>query len=98
MNRRGLLALGLPLAMSAVAGADAALAQPAALPPAKHPLFPDDDQFWFETVRAFGNAEYGGAQFGEVLSTSAAIESGDYDSWYDAWNATADRTAKEAEV
>src|SRR5882672_8994803 len=62
----------------------------------KKPLFPDDVQFWYETQRAFGAAEYGGAQFGEVLATSARIKSGDYDSWYDAWNDTADRTAKEA--
>jgi pimeloyl-ACP methyl ester carboxylesterase len=59
-------------------------------------LFPDDAQFWFETQRAFGAAEYGGALFGEVLSTSARIEAGDYDSWYQAWNDTADRVAREA--
>jgi dienelactone hydrolase len=97
MNRRDLFALAAPLALVA-AGATGAEAQPAAAPPPgpKHPLFPDDDQFWFETVRAFGNAEYGGGQFGEVLATSALIKAGDYDSWYDAWNATADRVAKEA--
>jgi hypothetical protein len=39
----------------------------------KKPLFPDDVQFWYETQRAFGAAEYGGAQFGEVLATSARI-------------------------
>jgi dienelactone hydrolase len=99
MNRRDLFALAAPLALVA-AGATGAKGQPAAVPAAppapKHPLFPDDDQFWFETVRAFGNAEYGGGQFGEVLATSALIKAGDYDSWYDAWNATADRVAKEA--
>lgn len=67
-----------------------------AAPAEKSLLFPDDAQFWFETVRAFGAAEYGGAQFGEVLATSARIKSGDYDSWYDAWNAIADRVAQEA--
>jgi dienelactone hydrolase len=100
MNRRGLLAMSLPLGMAA-AGAMDAQAQPgpaptAPSPKAKQPLFPDDDQFWFETVRAFGAAEYGGAQFGEVLATSARITAGDYDSWYEAWNETADRNAKEA--
>lgn len=98
MNRRGLLALGFPLAVAATAAAQPAAAQVAAQTGAQPttPLFPDDVQFWFETVRAFGNAEYGGAQFGEVLATSARIKTGDYDSWYEAWNATADRTAKEA--
>ena len=97
MNRRDLFALAAPLAL-AVAGATGAEAQPTAASAVapKHPLFPDDDQFWFETVRAFGNAEYGGGQFGEVLATSSAIKAGDYDSWYDAWNVTADRVAKEA--
>ena len=67
-----------------------------AAPAEKSLLFPDDAQFWFETQRAFGAAEYGGAQFGDVLVTSARIKAGDYDSWYDAWNATADRVAQEA--
>jgi len=97
MNRRDLFALAAPLALVA-ASAVGAEAQPVAAPPApKHPLFPDDDQFWFETVRAFGNAEYGGGQFGEVLATSALIKAGDYDSWYDAWNATGERVHKEAD-
>jgi dienelactone hydrolase len=94
------LALGLPLASLAadvVYAADTGAGGGAATPtPEKPPLFPDDVQFWFETVRAFSAAEYGGAQFGEVLATSARIMPGDYDSWYDAWNETADRTAREA--
>ena len=61
-------------------------------------LFPEDVQFWYETLRVLGADEYGGSQFGEVLATSARIEPGDYDSWYDAWNATAEATAKEAEA
>ncbi|HEX4250418.1 MAG TPA: dipeptidyl aminopeptidase, partial [Pseudonocardia sp.] len=60
-------------------------------------LFPDDPQFWFETLRVFGHASYGGADFGEVVATSARITSGDYDSWHDAWLATAARVAGEAE-
>jgi pimeloyl-ACP methyl ester carboxylesterase len=99
MDRRQLLALGAPLALMA-GGVKAADAQPAAPAPAapreKPPLFADDVQFWFETERNFGAAEYGGAQFGEVLATSARIKAGDYDSWYDAWNATADQVAAEA--
>ena len=61
-------------------------------------LFAEDVQFWYETLRVFGADEYGGSQFGEVLATSARINPGDYDSWYDAWNATAEATAKEAQA
>jgi len=69
------------------------------IPPAaagKTPLFPDDAQFWYETQRALGAAEYGASLFGEVMATAAAIRAGDYDSWYEAWNQSADRIAKEA--
>jgi dienelactone hydrolase len=103
MNRRAILALGIPVAAMAVGGVNAeevpsaaAVNPPVPMPP-KPPLFADDVQFWYETQRAFGAAEYGGALFGEVLATSSRIKSGDYDSWYDAWNETADRIAKEAE-
>ena len=104
MNRRAVLAFGIPLATMAVSGvnaedtpAGAAPATPPVPAPAgKPPLFADDVQFWYETQRAFGAAEYGGSLFGEVLTTSARIKSGDYDSWYDAWNESADRIAKEA--
>lgn len=63
---------------------------------AKPPLFPDNIQFWYETVRAFGAAGYGGSEFGEVLATVSRIRSGDFDSWYECWNATAERVAGEA--
>ena len=39
---------------------------------AKPALFADDPQFWFETQRAFGAAEYGGSLFGEVLAVATA--------------------------
>jgi hypothetical protein len=99
MNRRELFAAGLPLAMVTGGVANAADAPAGAAPAAagKSPLFPEDPQFWFETVRMFGADEYGGALFGEVLATSARIKAGDYDSWYDAWNAIADRVAAEAD-
>ncbi|MFD9189129.1 hypothetical protein ACFWCA_12985 [Streptomyces phaeochromogenes] len=60
-------------------------------------LFADDRQFWFETLRILGHAAYGGSDIGEVLTTAEAITSGDYDSWHDAWRATADRVAAQAE-
>ncbi|MER7751950.1 alpha/beta fold hydrolase [Kitasatospora sp. NPDC097643] len=59
-------------------------------------LFPDDAQFWYETLRSFGHIAYGGADFGEVVSTAGRIVEGDYDSWHDEWLATADRVAGEA--
>jgi alpha-beta hydrolase superfamily lysophospholipase len=60
-------------------------------------LFPDDPQFWFETLRVFAVDEYGGGQFGEVLAIASRITAGDYDSWFTAWNAAADTVTKEAD-
>lgn len=65
-------------------------------PPVDRLLFPSDNQFWYETLRAIGAGEYGGSSFGEVLVTANSIQAGDVDSWYAAWNATADRVAEEA--
>jgi alpha-beta hydrolase superfamily lysophospholipase len=100
MDRRTLLALAPVAALVAAGDAFAAAeeAPPAAGTPSerKPPLFPTDVQFWYETQRAFGAAEYGGALFGEVLAASAQIAPGDYDSWYEAYNGFADRIAKEA--
>ncbi|MFF3919187.1 alpha/beta hydrolase family protein [Streptomyces sp. NPDC001852] len=59
-------------------------------------LFPKDAQFWYETLRSFGHITYGGADFGEVVSTSVRIVEGDYGSWHDEWLATADRVSAEA--
>ena len=98
MNRRTLLQLGA--ALSVVPMAHEALAQSAGptVPHSDALLFQDDPQFWYETVRLFGAAEYGGALFGEVVAIAQKITSGDYDSWYDANNAFADRIAGEAEA
>jgi len=60
-------------------------------------LFKDDSEFWFEIERLFGAADYGGASFGEVIAIAKQIKSGDYDSWYDANSAFADRLADEAD-
>jgi alpha-beta hydrolase superfamily lysophospholipase len=97
MNRRQIFAASLTAALAAGAGVGAASAQPGPASAAATPLFADDAQFWFETLRMFGADEYGGASFGEVLATSAQIRAGDYDSWYAAWNDIADRIAAEAE-
>ena len=60
------------------------------------PIFPDNIQFWYETVRAFGAASYGGSEFGEVMAATSRIQSGDVNSWYDAWSSIALRVETEA--
>lgn len=59
-------------------------------------LFEDNQQFWFETLRVLGHATYGGSDIGEVFATAERITPGDYDSWHDAWLATAERVAGQA--
>ena len=59
-------------------------------------LFPGDQQFWFETLRAPGHTAYGGADIGEVVTTAARITAGDSGSWYEQWAATAHRVEAEA--
>ena len=67
------------------------------MPQGKPPLFPDNPQFWFETLRVIAADEYGGSQFGEVLAVSSRIKSGDIESWFEAWDAMADAVANEAD-
>ena len=59
-------------------------------------LFPDDQQFWYETLRALGHTAYGGADIGEVVTTAASITANDYDSGYEQWAATAARACRAA--
>jgi hypothetical protein len=33
-------------------------------------VFEGDDTFWFETLRSFSHAAYGGSDFGEVTSSA----------------------------
>ncbi|MFF3650952.1 alpha/beta hydrolase family protein [Streptomyces sp. NPDC002181] len=63
----------------------------------KQLLFPNNIQFWYETLRSMSHIAYGGADFGEVVATGERITEGDYDSWYVEWMATADRVSGEAE-
>jgi pimeloyl-ACP methyl ester carboxylesterase len=65
---------------------------------AKYPFFPDNVQFWYEAKRAFGASSYGASEFGEVMATVSRITSGDNESWYNEWNATAERVFAEAEA
>lgn len=60
-------------------------------------LFPDNESFWYETLRSFDHIAYGGADFAEVLVISDQITAGDNDSWHDAYLAAADRIAAEAD-
>jgi pimeloyl-ACP methyl ester carboxylesterase len=64
----------------------------------KYPFFPDNIQFWYETKRAFGASSYGASEFGEVMATVNRIASGDADSWYEEWDATAARVFAAAEA
>jgi len=100
MDRRdfvkaGFLFTALPGDLNAGAQSPASAA-PGARSGPKPPLFPDNPQFWFETLRAFGAAGFGASEFGEVLVTAGRIAPGDYDSWYAAWNSIAERVEKEA--
>ncbi|MET7361390.1 alpha/beta hydrolase [Streptomyces sp. NPDC005562] len=61
-------------------------------------FFADHPSFWYETLRSFGHIAYGGADFGEVVTTAQHITAGDYDSWHDQWLATADRVAEQADT
>jgi pimeloyl-ACP methyl ester carboxylesterase len=65
---------------------------------AKYPFFADNVQFWFEAKRAFGASSYGASEFGEVMATVNRITSGDGDSWFNEWNAIAERIFAEAEA
>lgn len=51
----------------------------------------DDESFSFETLRAAGFANYGGADLGEILVTARAIPEGDEVAWHREWKATAQR-------
>lgn len=51
----------------------------------------DDESFSFETLRAAGYANYGGADLGDVLVTARAIPEGDEEAWFREWKATAER-------
>ena len=37
-------------------------------------LFPNDQQFWYETLRALGHTAYGRADIGEVVTTAASAQ------------------------
>ncbi len=51
----------------------------------------DDPQFSFQMLRALSGAVYGASDIGECLSTAYRIKEGDFESWHDEWNRTAER-------
>jgi homoserine O-acetyltransferase len=65
------------IAASAHAQTPQATSKPAGPP---NPLFPDDAEFWYETLGMLGADEYGAGSFGEVLAICRQIKAGDYDS------------------
>jgi hypothetical protein len=65
------------IAASAHAQTPQATSKPAGPP---SPLFPDDAEFWYETLGMLGADEYGAGSFGEVLAICRQIKAGDYDS------------------
>jgi pimeloyl-ACP methyl ester carboxylesterase len=50
-----------------------------------------DNQFHFETLRTLGLARYSGSDVGEVLNAASKIKIGDFESWYEAFYALAER-------
>jgi hypothetical protein len=57
----------------------------------------EDPVFSFQLLRVIGSSYYGGADIGECLSTSYRIKEGDFESWYNEWNTTAQRVNKYAD-
>ena len=56
-----------------------------------------DDDFEYMMLGALGATYHKCADVGECLTTAASIEDGDYEGWYRAWLATADRVRRFAE-
>ena len=60
-------------------------------------LYFNDQAFSFELLRAVSYSRYHGASIGEALATAARIKEGDFNSWYEEFSKTADKTALRAE-
>ena len=56
-----------------------------------------DQNFAFEFLRLLGETPYGGADINECFVTASRIQEGDYESWFQEWNRTAQRVQKIAE-
>ena len=58
----------------------------------------DDAEFDGQLQRAISKAYERCSDIGECLATARRIEQSDYDSWYDQWSATAEKTQQAAET
>ncbi len=60
-------------------------------------FFFKDEAFEFMALGALGGSYFRLSDIGECLATISAIKDGDFDSWFDAWRATAERVETYAE-
>ena len=63
----------------------------------KKQYFLKHEQMDFEIQAVLGGCYYGAADAGEILATTDNITEGDFESWYTAWYATAERVLGFAE-
>ncbi|BES61726.1 alpha/beta hydrolase family protein [Dysgonomonas capnocytophagoides] len=57
-------------------------------------LYFNDQAFSFELLRAVTYAGYQGASIGEALATAERIKEGDFNSWFEEWEKTAERVER----
>jgi len=60
-------------------------------PPVGADRFYEDQPYHFQTLRVFTNIPHGGADTGEILTTIKKAQQGDEESWFRAWEDTAER-------
>jgi hypothetical protein len=56
-----------------------------------------DQAYHFQTLRVLNSIRADGADVGEVLETIRLVEEGDAQSWFSAWETTANRVMQRAE-
>ncbi|MGA2781808.1 MAG: alpha/beta fold hydrolase [Smithella sp.] len=61
-----------------------------------HSRYFTDQTYHHLTLRALGEIPYAGADTGEILETIKHIRAGDSNSWFEAWERTANRVAERA--
>ncbi len=61
-------------------------------------IFFEDQNFSFEFLRLLGEAIHGGSDINECFATASRIHEGDFESWYQEWNRTAERIHQIAET
>lgn len=60
-------------------------------------FFKSNECFSYETLRAAGYANYGGADIGEVIAITSKIRAGNEDDWLGEWKSAAERAFTNAE-